>query len=263
MQGKVLIFAAPSGAGKTTIVQHLLKSFPQLGFSISACTRPPRAHELHGKDYYFLSIETFKQKIENIELIEWQEVYKNSFYGTLKSEVERLWQEGKHIVFDVDVQGAIHLKQYFKERALAVFIAVPSIDILEERLRNRGTETDESLRKRVAKADFELTFQDQFDVVLMNENLEQTLIKAQQVVQDFLAKKLLKDVYFSIQSDQWGDYGILIKTNGRVSYEIEDRKENYGESKDIGTWQAFLKHYANDPAEPYQKAALFIKENLI
>ncbi len=189
MQGKVLIFAAPSGAGKTTIVRHLLQKFPQLGFSISACTRPPRPHEVQGKDYYFLSVEEFKQKIENIELVEWQEVYKNSFYGTLKSEVERLWSEGKQIVFDVDVQGAIHLKQYFKTSALSVFIAVPSLDILVERLQGRGTETEESLRKRVGKADFELTFQNQFDVVLMNENLADTLELAYQTVHDFLYKE--------------------------------------------------------------------------
>lgn len=186
MQGKVLIFAAPSGAGKTTIVRYMLQRFPSLGFSVSACTRPPRAHEVHGKDYYFLSVEDFKQKIENIELVEWQEVYTHSFYGTLKSEVERLWQEGKNVVFDVDVQGALNLKGYFKERALSIFVAVPSRDILAKRLEARGTETPESLRKRLAKADFEMTFQDQFDVVLWNENLEETFEKGSEIIQKFL-----------------------------------------------------------------------------
>jgi len=188
MQGKVLIFAAPSGAGKTTIVRHLLQQFPKLGFSVSACTRPPRPHEVNGKDYYFLTIDAFKQKIEHIELIEWQEVYKNSFYGTLKSEMERLWNEGKHVVFDVDVQGAVNLKSYFGENALSIFVAVPSLDILAERLIARETETPESLKKRLAKAAFEMTFEDQFDVVLFNVNLETTLTKASRIIQAFLEK---------------------------------------------------------------------------
>lgn len=186
MQGKVLIFAAPSGAGKTTIVSHLLQQFPQVGFSVSACTRPPRPHEVHGKHYYFFSVEEFKQKIERIELVEWQEVYTNSFYGTLKSEVERLWSEGKHIVFDVDVQGAIHLKTYFKERALSIFVSVPTIETLAERLNARGTETPETLKKRLAKAEFEMKFKGQFDVVLMNEDLADTLKKATDIVSEFL-----------------------------------------------------------------------------
>jgi guanylate kinase len=186
MQGKVLIFAAPSGAGKTTIVRHLLQHFPQLGFSVSACTRPPRAQEVHGKDYYFLSVEDFKQKIENIELVEWQEVYTHSFYGTLKSEIERLWNEDKHVVFDVDVQGALNLKSYFKEKALAIFVAVPSLEILEQRLSARGTETPETLRKRIAKANFEMTFQNQFDIVLYNENLEETLAQAIKLIKEFI-----------------------------------------------------------------------------
>jgi guanylate kinase len=186
MQGKVLIFAAPSGAGKSTIVHHLLQQFPQLGFSVSACTRPPRPHEIDGQHYYFLTVEEFKEKIEQIELVEWQEVYKNSFYGTLKTEVERLWQAGKHIIFDVDVQGAIHLKTYFRARALAIFVAVPSLEILAERLSNRATETPESLKKRLAKAEFEMTFQEQFDVVLLNEDLAHTLEKATNIVGDFL-----------------------------------------------------------------------------
>ncbi len=186
MQGKVLIFAAPSGAGKTTIVHYLLQHFPQLGFSVSACTRPPRTYEIDGKDYYFLSVDDFKQKIESIELVEWQEVYKHSFYGTLKSEIDRLWHENKHVVFDVDVQGALNLKSYFGKNALSIFVAVPSIEILNERLTARGTETPETLKKRLAKAQFEMTFQNQFDVVLFNEDLQQTLLSATTLIQAFL-----------------------------------------------------------------------------
>src|ERR1041384_4773630 len=172
MPGKALIFSAPSGSGKTTIVKHLLANNPSLGFSISASTRDKRGRtEQNGKDYYFLTPEDFKQKIDNGEFIEWEEVYAGNFYGTLKSEIERIWREGKDIVFDVDVQGGIKFKQYFGDKALAVFVKVPSFEALEERLQNRGTESEESLSRRLFKAKFEMAFADKFDVVLLNEDL--------------------------------------------------------------------------------------------
>lgn len=185
--GKAIIFSAPSGSGKTTIVKHLLNVNPKLGFSISACTRDKRGrNEENGKDYYFLTPEDFKKKIDNDEFIEWEEVYAGNFYGTLKSEVERIWQEGRHVIFDVDVKGGLHLKEYFGDKALAVFVKVPSIDALKERLTDRQTETESSLSQRVFKAKFEMTFEDKFDVTLLNENLEESLKKAETLVNDFL-----------------------------------------------------------------------------
>lgn len=188
-QGKAFIFCAPSGSGKTTIVQHLLSTNPHLGFSISACTRPKRAiMEEHGKHYYFYSPQEFKEIIANDGFIEWEEVYENNFYGTLKSEVERIWAEGRHVVFDVDVKGGINLKKYFGDKALAVFVKVPSVDELEKRLRYRNTDSEESIQRRVAKAQFEMSFEKEFDVTLVNENLDDSLAKAQQLVDDFLKK---------------------------------------------------------------------------
>jgi guanylate kinase len=184
--GKIIIFSAPSGSGKTTIVKHLLNTNSNLGFSVSACTRPKRPHEVEGKDYYFLSSTEFKQKIENEEFIEWQEVYAGDFKGTLKSEIKRLWAIGKDILFDVDVKGGLNLKRQFGERALAVFVQAPSLEILEQRLRARNTETEETLQTRLAKVRYEITFASQFDVILLNENLDQTLLKAQTIVDDFL-----------------------------------------------------------------------------
>lgn len=189
MAGKALIFSAPSGSGKTTIVKHLLENNSDLGFSISASTRDRRGRtEQHGKDYYFLTPEDFKDKIDNNEFIEWEEVYAGNFYGTLKSEIERIWSEGRNVIFDVDVKGGINLKKYFGDKALAVFVKVPSMEVLKERLRDRGTESEESLSRRLFKANFEMTFQDKFDVVLVNEDLSRSLKEAQKLYDDFKAR---------------------------------------------------------------------------
>ena len=189
MAGKAIIFSAPSGSGKTTIVKHLLKNNPDLGFSISASTRDRRGRtEQNGKDYYFLSPSDFKKKIDNDEFVEWEEVYEGNFYGTLKSEIDRVWEQGKNVIFDVDVKGGLNLKKYFGKKALAVFVKVPSLDVLKERLNDRGTETDESLSRRLFKAKFEMRFSDKFDVVLANENLEKSLAEAQRLYDDFKAK---------------------------------------------------------------------------
>jgi guanylate kinase len=189
MPGKAIIFSAPSGSGKTTIVKHLLKNNTDLGFSISASTRDRRGRtEKNGQDYYFLSPLDFKKKIDNNEFVEWEEVYEGNFYGTLKSEIDRIWQEGKNVIFDVDVKGGIALKKYFGEKALSIFVKVPSIEVLKERLHDRGTETPETLSRRLFKAQFEMTFQDQFDVVLVNENLDKSLNEAQQLYEDFKKK---------------------------------------------------------------------------
>ena len=184
--GKALIFSAPSGSGKTTIVKHLLERNQSLAFSISACTRERRANEEHGRDYYFLSPVDFQKRIDADQFVEWEEVYNGSFYGTLKSEVDRIWQEGKTVVFDVDVKGGVQLKKYFGDKALAVFIKVPSLLELQERLTARGSETTESLAKRLAKAEYELGFEDQFDVTIINDKLNDAYIKAEQVVSSFL-----------------------------------------------------------------------------
>ncbi len=171
----IVIFSAPSGAGKTTIVRHLLQNFSQFGFSISACTRPMRVYEVHGKDYYFISLAEFQQKIQENAFVEWEEVYAGSFYGTLKSEVKRLLDLGKIVLFDVDVKGGIELKKYFKEDALSIFVAPPSLEILETRLKNRNTESPESLQKRLDKCKQEMSFSTQFDVILENNILADTL----------------------------------------------------------------------------------------
>jgi guanylate kinase len=189
MGGKAIIFSAPSGSGKTTIVKYLLQHNPDLGFSISASTRDRRGRtEEHGKDYYFLTPAEFKNKIDNDEFIEWEEVYEGNFYGTLKSEIERIWAQNKNVVFDLDVKGGINLKKYFGERALAVFVKVPSLQTLRERLSDRGTESSESLSRRLFKAEFEMTFQDEFDVVLENETLEKSLDQAQRLYDIFKEK---------------------------------------------------------------------------
>ncbi len=184
--GKALIFSAPSGSGKTTIVHHLLKTNNDLGFSISASTRDKRGRkEVDGKDYHFLSPEEFKLKIDANEFIEWEEVYAGNFYGTLKSEIDRIWAEGKNVIFDVDVKGGINLKKYFGEKALSIFVKVPSLEILAERLKERGTESEESFSRRLFKAKFEMSFQDKFDVVLLNEDLSTSLAEAQRLYDDF------------------------------------------------------------------------------
>lgn len=186
MAGKAIIFSAPSGSGKTTIVKHLLKNNPDLGFSISASTRDKRGRkEENGKDYYFLSPQDFKKKIDEDAFIEWEEVYEGNFYGTLKSEIERIWKEGKNVIFDVDVKGGLNLKKYFGDKALSIFVKVPSLEVLKERLHDRGTETEEQLSRRLFKAEFEMTFQDKFDKVLVNKNLDKSLAEAQQLYDSF------------------------------------------------------------------------------
>lgn len=187
-QNKVIIFSAPSGAGKSTVVTHLMKVFPNLGFSISATSRKPRGEEQHGREYYFLTPELFVKKIEANEFIEYEEVYTNLHYGTLKSEVERIWAEGKIAVFDIDVKGGINLKKLYRDNALSIFIMPPSIDVLEERLLARGTETPENMKLRLAKAAQEIEFASKFDIILINDNLEQCLIEAQEVVASFNTK---------------------------------------------------------------------------
>ena len=187
--GKLIIFSAPSGSGKTTIVRHLLKNFPhKLEFSISATSRPRRGVEENGKDYHYLSVEEFKQKIENKEFLEWEEVYAGTHYGTLRSEVDRIWSQGKHVIFDIDVEGGLNLKKIFGEKALAIFVMPPSIKILEERLNSRSTDSPESIARRVEKAEKEIKTADLFDIFILNEILEDALIKAEKVVTEFIGK---------------------------------------------------------------------------
>lgn len=186
MQGKLIIFSAPSGAGKTTIVQHLLRVFPDLEFSISACSREIRRGETYGVDYYFLTIEEFKEKIANNEFVEWEEVYKDNFYGTLRSEIERIWRKGKHIIFDMDVIGGLNLKKQFGDQALAIFVMPPSVEHLENRLRQRETETPESIARRIGKAEKEIESANQFDKIILNDNLHHAFEAAENIVGEFL-----------------------------------------------------------------------------
>ncbi|SIO24181.1 guanylate kinase [Algoriphagus halophilus] len=188
-QGKAIIFSAPSGSGKTSLVKHLIQKIPTLGFSISACTRDKRGrHEVHGKDYYFLTQEQFKQHIDNGDFIEWEEVYAGNFYGTLKEEIQRIWDAGKTVIFDVDVKGGLALKKYFGDQALAIFVKVPSLEVLKTRLNDRGTESDESLSRRIFKAEFEMKFEPQFDVTIVNDDFEVSSAEAEKLVRDFIAK---------------------------------------------------------------------------
>ena len=184
--GKLLVFTAPSGSGKTTIVRHILSTFSSTGFSVSATTRAKRPYEVHGKDYFYLSVETFKLWVSLDAFDEWEEVYEGQFYGSLKSEIERLTALGRHVVFDLDVKGAMSIKQLYPEEALTIFIKVPSMEVLEKRLRLRGNDDEENLKKRLTKAREELTFEPQFDVVLVNDVLEETLKEAEDIVQKFL-----------------------------------------------------------------------------
>ena len=185
--GKAIIFSAPSGSGKTSLVKELMKQVPDLGFSISACTRDKRGrHEVHGRDYYFLSIDEFKKKIDADAFVEWEEVYAGNFYGTLKEEVHRIWKEGKAVIFDVDVKGGLALKKYFGDQALAIFVKVPSLDVLVSRLNDRGTETEESLSRRIYKAKFEMTFEAQFDVTVFNDDFTRSSADAVALVTEFL-----------------------------------------------------------------------------
>jgi guanylate kinase len=187
-QGKAIIFSAPSGAGKTTIVHHLLGNEAlRLSFSVSATSRPKRGHEQDGKDYYFLSSEDFLIRAKAGEFVEWEEVYKDQYYGTLKSEIERIWAEGKNVIFDVDVVGGLNLKKIFGDRALAVFVQPPSIEVLNFRLRNRSTETPEKIAMRIEKAKHEMAFAPKFDMILINDKLPEALAQAESRVQEFIA----------------------------------------------------------------------------
>ena len=188
-QGKAIIFSAPSGSGKTSLVKHLIQHVPNLGFSISACTRDKRGrHEVHGRDYYFLSIDEFKKKIDEDAFVEWEEVYEGNFYGTLKEEVQRIWDNGKAVIFDVDVKGGLALKKYFAPQALAIFVKVPSLEVLKTRLNDRGTESEESLSRRLYKAQFEAKFEPQFDLSILNDDFERSSQEAVTLVSEFLAK---------------------------------------------------------------------------
>lgn len=184
---KMLVFTAPSGAGKTTIVRHLLKSYDNLDFSVSATNRKKREKEVEGKDYYFLSTEAFKTKIAEEEFVEWEEVYDDQFYGTLKSEIDRLWALGKHIVFDIDVRGATNIKNLYKDQCLAIFIKPPSLNVLINRLKKRDTETAASLNKRITRVKREMEYEKTFDKVLVNDLLEVSLKEAELIVEDFLS----------------------------------------------------------------------------
>lgn len=186
MQGKAIIVCAPSGAGKTTIVRHLVENIPELKFSISATTRNPRPNELDGKDYYFLTRKEFESKVENGDILEWQEVYENAFYGTLKSEVERIWEAGQHIIFDVEVLGGMNLKKTMGENALSIFIKVDDINILRKRLESRKTESSDSLDRRVQRAVMEMNEENKFDKVIVNHDLETALAEAREIVGNFI-----------------------------------------------------------------------------
>jgi guanylate kinase len=185
-KGKMFIFTAPSGAGKTTIVKHLLAKYKFLGFSVSATTRSKRPHEVDGKDYYFLTVDEFKSKVANDDFIEWEEVYHDQYYGTLKSEVDRIWDLGQHLVFDIDVRGARNIKNKYRNVCMSVFVRPPSIEILVDRLINRNTETEESLQKRIAKVRKEMEYENSFDIVLVNDDLEIALIEAEHIVETFI-----------------------------------------------------------------------------
>ncbi|WP_442589520.1 guanylate kinase [Pedobacter sp. AW31-3R] len=186
IQGKLIIFSAPSGAGKTTIVKHLLKKFPSLSFSISATTRELRGDEVHENDYYFISQEDFLHKVAHQEFVEFEEVYTGTFYGTLRSEIQRIWNEGKHVIFDIDVEGGLRLKRKYEDDALAIFVQPPSLEVLKERLSGRGTDSPEKLQERFVKAEKELKYADKFDVVLKNFDLDTACAEAEQLISDFI-----------------------------------------------------------------------------
>lgn len=187
LEGKLIIFSAPSGSGKTTIVRHLLNKFPdKIAFSISASTREPRGNEVDGKDYYFISQEEFLHRIAQEQFIEFEEVYSGTFYGTLKSELERIWAQGKQVIFDIDVIGGLRLKRKFGDRALAIFVHPPSLEILESRLRGRGTDSEEKIRERVEKAKNELDYAPKFDVVLTNNELTEAFAQAEDLLVKFI-----------------------------------------------------------------------------
>lgn len=189
-EGKLIIFSAPSGAGKTTIVQHLLTKFPELEFSVSATTREPRGNEENDKAYHFISKEEFLHLIAKKQFVEFEEVYSGTFYGTLRTEIERIWAKGKTVIFDIDVEGGLHLKRKYDGNALAIFVQPPSLAVLKERLIGRGTDSHEKLQERFAKAEKELNYAPKFDIILKNHDLQTACGEAEVLVKDFIAKQL-------------------------------------------------------------------------
>lgn len=188
LQGKLLLFCGPSGSGKTTIVHHLLKNNPRLSFSVSATTRPKRETETDGKDYHFISVDEFKKRIANDEFVEWEEVYTDRFYGTLKQEIDKIWKADKVAVFDVDVEGGLKIKKIFGDMLLSVFVMPPSVDELHKRLHARNSETAESYQSRIAKSEHELSYAFRFDKVLINDDLDKALLEAEAIVAEFLGR---------------------------------------------------------------------------
>lgn len=187
-KGKLIVFSAPSGSGKTTIVRHLLDQEDlNLAFSVSATSREPRGTEEDGKDYYFMDLSDFKKHIKAGDFLEWEEVYRDNFYGTLKSEVERIWAQGKHVIFDIDVAGGLRIKKKFPEQTLAVFVKPPSVDELKIRLKNRSTESEDKINMRIAKASVELATAPQFDQIILNDDLAKALAEAESLVADFVS----------------------------------------------------------------------------
>ena len=190
MTGKLILFCGPSGSGKTTITKHLLGKFPQLRFSVSATTRAKRPGEVHGNDYYFISVDDFKKNIKQDAFVEWEEVYGNIFYGTLKSEIDRIWSEGKVVAFDVDVEGGLNIKKLYGKNLLAVFVKPLSVEVLRKRLAERNTESPESLETRIAKAELEMTYENRFEHVILNDTLEHALEQAFKLVNEFLGTEV-------------------------------------------------------------------------
>lgn len=188
-QNKIIVITAPSGAGKTSITRHLLHVFPQLAFSVSAATRAARSYEQHGRDYYFLTPDDFKQKIQQNEFVEWEMVYEGKYYGTLKTDLQRIWDNEQIPLLDIDVKGAIHVQQQYSGTSLSIFVEPPSVEELQRRLESRGTETAESLQARVNKAAYEISFKHHFDKVILNDNLEKACAEAEQILKEFLRTK--------------------------------------------------------------------------